>query len=761
MSVFDNLRVSTKLILGFGVCLLLTLISTIAAISRMSVMNERTNTIVTQAQAETVIAANLTGDFRQYRVQQFRSVIALDPKMVEERIQSMNERKAEVAADLQAYDKIATDSTDRANLAAFNTAWQQALALEPAITAATRAHNAAACNKLINYQAEPFFAAAREAVTSMIKWNTTRAQQLAADAAGTYRMARNIMIVLLIAAIVIGFLVAWLITHTVTSLLAGVTKSVMDLRETFVSLAANLQSMGNGDLTPKAIKHTQSLNWSRKDEFGDLARVFDEMIGAGKDATVGLTETQRSLGNVIGQAETAARAISESSAQLASGMQQFADGNLGVNIESNSARVEIDGKGDFAALAASFSNIYDSNDHITNEFQNAQRSLSTLVGQANAAAKGISVSSADLASCMESLAEGDLTASLPPRADQVNIASKGDFASLADSFNTIYDGTATMADAFIAARSSLSELIGHALGASEAIAAASTQLASGNEDLSARTAEQASSLEETAASMEQMTSIVKQNAENALHANDVATHSRSLALAGGEVVAQAVEAMRGINESSKHISDIISVIDEIAFQTNLLALNAAVEAARVGEQGRGFAVVASEVRNLAGRSSTAAKEIKALVKDSVNKVESGSELVNKSGEQLRQIVESGNTVAEIVSAICAASQEQAAGIDQVNKAVLQMDEITQQNAALVEEAASSSEEMSAQAHELRDLVRKFKVDERLLGAALATAPAKPVEKRGVRAPKPRTGSSHAATLKVVGGGAVTRTMDEF
>ncbi|MDE1893610.1 MAG: Tar ligand binding domain-containing protein [Xanthomonadaceae bacterium] len=247
----------------------------------------------------------------------------------------------------------------------------------------------------------------------------------------------------------------------------------------------------------------------------------------------------------------------------------------------------------------------------------------------------------------------------------------------------------------------------------DSVSTAAQQIASGNDDLSQRTQEQASSLEETAASMEQMTSTVKQNAENASHANQLARGAREQAERGGEVAGRAVLAMGEINTSSRKIAEIVGLIQEIAFQTNLLALNAAVEAARAGEQGRGFAVVASEVRNLAQRSAGAAKEIKGLIEDSAEKVRGGSELVNQSGKALAEIVESVKKVTDIVAEIAAASQEQSAGIDQVNHAVMQMDEMTQQNAALVEEASAAARAMHEQAGELTRQIAFFKIDQEL------------------------------------------------
>jgi len=240
------------------------------------------------------------------------------------------------------------------------------------------------------------------------------------------------------------------------------------------------------------------------------------------------------------------------------------------------------------------------------------------------------------------------------------------------------------------------------------VMAGSAQIASGNQNLSSRTEAQASALEQTAASMEQLTSTVKQNAENALQANQLATSASAVAVRGGDVVLQVVDTMGSINTSARRIVDIISVIDGIAFQTNILALNAAVEAARAGEQGRGFAVVASEVRNLAQRSAGAAKEIKALIDDSVSKVDTGSAQVAHAGRTMQEIVDSVRRVTDIMGEITAASQEQTTGIEQINQAITQMDQVTQQNAALVEASAASAVALQEQAGVLSQTVSVFK-----------------------------------------------------
>jgi methyl-accepting chemotaxis protein len=274
------------------------------------------------------------------------------------------------------------------------------------------------------------------------------------------------------------------------------------------------------------------------------------------------------------------------------------------------------------------------------------------------------------------------------------------------------DETGQLLQALKDMNTSLTGIVGQVRQGTDTIATASSQIAAGNMDLSSRTEQQASSLEETAASMEELTSTVKQNADNARQANQLAASASGVAVKGGHVVSQVVQTMGAINTSSRKIVDIIGVIDGIAFQTNILALNAAVEAARAGEQGRGFAVVAAEVRNLAQRSAAAAKEIKTLIGDSVDKVEEGSKQVAEAGRTMDEIVDSVKRVTDIMAEITAASQEQTQGIEQINQAITQMDQVTQQNAALVEEAAAAAQSLQEQAAGLSQVVSVFQLDDR-------------------------------------------------
>jgi methyl-accepting chemotaxis protein len=309
------------------------------------------------------------------------------------------------------------------------------------------------------------------------------------------------------------------------------------------------------------------------------------------------------------------------------------------------------------------------------------------------------------------------------------------------------DETGKLLHALGEMNTNLAKIVGQVRSGTESMATATAEIATGNMDLSSRTETQAGALEETASSMEELTSTVKQNAENAKQANQMAMAASEVAMRGGSVVSEVVNTMGAINESSRKIVDIISVIDGIAFQTNILALNAAVEAARAGEQGRGFAVVAAEVRNLAQRSASAAKEIKALIGDSVEKVDTGSRLVDQAGLTMNEVVASIKRVTDIMGEITAASQEQTAGIEQINRAIVEMDDVTQQNAALVEQAAAAAGSLQDQSGSLSNLVSIFTLSNAQMAAAreAVAASLKHHDKIGTLKNRP-TGNSATARL---------------
>lgn len=324
----------------------------------------------------------------------------------------------------------------------------------------------------------------------------------------------------------------------------------------------------------------------------------------------------------------------------------------------------------------------------------------------------------DVARVLGAIAKGDLT-------ERIDADYMGTFGELKNYCNET--------------TRSLTSMLSDIRTAADTIFTASSEIAQGNADLSSRTEQQAANLEETASSMEELTSTVKLNADNAKQANVLAEQASTVAIDGGTLIQQVVTTMNAINESARKISDIIGVIDGIAFQTNILALNAAVEAARAGDQGRGFAVVASEVRTLAQRSANAAKDIKALISDSVQKIDDGNQLVGKSGDTMKEIVNAIKRVNDIMAEIAAASAEQSTGIEEVSTAVSQMDEMTQQNAALVEQAAAAAESMQSQADQLTQNVAQFRLsDDQVRSPAPAkrvAAPSKPAVKKAPAASK--------------------------
>jgi methyl-accepting chemotaxis protein len=364
--------------------------------------------------------------------------------------------------------------------------------------------------------------------------------------------------------------------------------------------------------------------------------------------------------------------------------------------------------------------------------QNYTGSLELLKNDVNATINKLSIVMEGIQQAAEAASQGNF-------GQCINLADKeGFFATLSEQLNQILDANQLMTDELMQVFAAiaggdltktitsnyvgilerlkmdvnvtvikLTEVINTVQQSAEIVTQATKEISQGNTNLSQRTEQQAASLEETVASMEEMTGTVQQNADNAQQANQLATTARNYAETGGNVIETAITAMTGINQSSQKVADIIGVIDEIAFQTNLLALNAAVEAARAGDQGRGFAVVATEVRNLAQRSAAAAKEIKSLIQDSVNKVDEGTRLVNQSGETLKKIVQAAQKVSDIISEIAAASREQTSGINQINKVVSQLDQMTQQNSALVEEAATTSEMLKEQVQSLKEQVAFF------------------------------------------------------
>ncbi|SOU01548.1 methyl-accepting chemotaxis protein [Xanthomonas arboricola pv. fragariae] len=562
---------------------------------------------------------------------------------------------------------------------------------------------------LLSEKARPATMAWQDKIRELVTRQENQSQQAYADAVASMNRGKLLIISGGVAVVVISSLLAWLITRSLTQPLARATKAAEAIANGQLDNDVESDAKDETGRLLRAMRGMQRQLQSLLDAQSDMARRHDDgqtsfRIDAAafpgdygrmaKDTNTLVAShlaVQTNLARIMGR--YAVGDLSESmdrlpgeKAVLTQTMDEVKTNLFAMNREIKQL-AQSAANGDFSARGDAERFQYD--------FHVMVDSLNQLMATADGNLQSLS-------SLLQSIAAGDLTARMTGE-------FKGVFAQMRD------DANATAAQ--------LAEIVGRIQHSAVSINSAASEIAAGNQDLSQRTEQQAANLEETAASMEELTSTVRQNAEHARQANQLAIGAAGVASQGGEIVSKVVGTMAGIEASSKKIADIISVIDGISFQTNILALNAAVEAARAGEQGRGFAVVASEVRTLAQRSTAAAKEIKSLIDDSVERVAEGSTLVHTAGSTMAEIVASVQRVTDIMGEISAASQEQSAGIEQVNTTVTQMDETTQQNAALVEEATAAARSMEEQAVQLTQAVSVFKISE---GSTRTTRPAAPV-----------------------------------
>ena len=731
-----SMTVGKRLGLGFGAVLVLLGIIAGVSIMNMNAINNVVDKVVNDQFPKTVWANNIIDNINVIARSLRNSIILKDKEAIAQELERVQGARKAIQDNIDKLEKTVSSEAGKAGFKAIVDARAIYVPMqEKFMKLVAEGKHDEAVDYLVTDMRKAQ-AAYMDAVNKLVEHQTEGLEKAGKQAMETVSSALMIISILTLIAIVVGVVVAILIVRNLMKQLGGEP----DYAAEAVHKIANGDLSINLDIKPG---DTTSLLYSLKSMQDSLRAIVAEIKSIVEAAAIrGDFSVKMDLNGKAGYTKELSDLLNSLSNVSETGLNDvtrvataLANGDLSQKITADYAGVfdrtkngvngtvdalikivgEIKAIVEDAAIRGSFATKMDLNGKA-----GYTKELSDLLNQLSDVTDG---GLKDVLRVANALARGDLTQSITK-----------DYAGVFGETKDAVNGTV----------SNLKELVGQIKDSTDTINTASKEIATGNADLSQRTEEQASSLEETASSMEELTSTVKQNAENAKQANQLAIGASDVAGKGGAVVGEVVTTMDAINESSRKIVDIISVIDGIAFQTNILALNAAVEAARAGEQGRGFAVVAGEVRNLAQRSAAAAKEIKTLIGDSVEKVEGGSKLVAQAGETMEEIVTSIKRVTDIMSEITAASVEQSAGIEQVNLAITQMDEVTQQNAALVEEAAAAAESLEEQAQNLSVAVATFKVDESGSRAvAVSTPTAHPASARKTSHPAVK----HAAPAK--------------
>ena len=743
MQWINSLKLKPKLMLTFGVVLLIMLVQGAIAFYGLRTLDEATGDLANDRMPSLRATNELGGLVSEYRGATFQGLIRASDTVKAEAKERATQLHKSIDEAIASYPKLIDSPQQKKLFDAFAADWKVASASYDSVGEMVELDLPDDAIDTFVSQTLPLHKKAYASLQALAENDNANAVASAKNAGDAYTASTSLSIAAVIIGIIAGVVLAWLLARSLVGAIRGAVE------------VANEVAGGKLD---------GHIDVSRADEVGDLLRAMQRMqrdlrerierdqavaaenlrIRTALDySSTGVYLTNTDLDIVYANRsllDTLSQYHDEVSAELSH--YDSSKPLIGQSVTALEYRGEMDAK----TLEG-----LEKNGSVTREMRYGQAQFAQAISairDEQGAAVGYVVEWRDrtteaqvekeVARVIHAAATGDLSGRVDSN------GKSGFFLELANQINRLLDANAssieqisgllsalsrgdltvrvqgdyqgvfaTMRDDANATAEQLTGIVGRIKHSSAAINAAATEIASGNNDLSRRTEQQAANLEETAASMEELTSTVRQNAEHARQANQLAIGAAGVASQGGDVVAQVVTTMSGIETSSKKIAEIISVIDGIAFQTNILALNAAVEAARAGEQGRGFAVVASEVRTLAQRSAAAAKEIKGLIDDSVGKVADGSALVKKAGSTMGEIVASVQRVTDIMAEISAASQEQSAGIEQVNQTVVQMDETTQQNAALVEEATAAARAMEEQAGHLASVVAVFQLDDDL------------------------------------------------
>ncbi len=713
--MFNNMKIGKRLGMGFGIVMILIIVLIWLGMSRMSGLNDQLHQITDVDNKKIRLVIAMSGALRNIAVAVRNVVLLPTPEEMQPEVKRIQDERDMYTKTLEELSLMITSGRGKDLLEKIAEAKSATTPLVDKAIKFGLANDTPNATQVLMKEVRPTQRKWQEALIELTKYQEEKAQTSADEATATYNTARTLMLIIGGIAILMGIGIALWVTRSITKPIEDAVGAAARIAQGDLSGRIEVTST---DETGQLLSAMQSMQGSLTTLVNEIQGVVNAAAQGDFSKRIELSGKQ-GFGRDIG---TALNQLSETTHVGLSDIQRvagaLADGDL-------SQKITHDYPGIFGQTSRGVNSTVDSLSAILSEVQTVvdaaiKGDFSEKIETANKKGFGKTLSEGvnqygattlaglnDILRVSQSLAQGDLTQSITK-------TYPGTFGEVSDGMNSTVEN--------------LKGLIQEIKGSVESINTASKEIAAGNADLSQRTEEQAASLEETASSMEELTSTVKQNAENAKQANQLAASSSTVAVRGGDVVRQSVHTMAAISESSKKIADIIGVIDGIAFQTNILALNAAVEAARAGEQGRGFAVVAAEVRNLAQRSATAAKEIKSLINESVDKVESGTAQVNQAGETMEEIVTSIKRVTDIMAEITAASSEQSLGIEQVNTTITQMDEVTQQNAALVEEAAAAAESLEEQAQNLAQAVSVFKLDAGGLSAQRSAAPKAAVRK---------------------------------
>ncbi len=707
MKWFHDLPIARKLAVGFTLTTLMTVVLGAFALVRLSEANAQLSAMASNDIPSVQYLGEVRSQLGEFRTYELAQLSMLDqPEKVADYNKRMDDTAAVVREQLAAYAKLPAGAKERELYRAVQADVDGYFAANAKLREAATAGDGVVARQISDDQSRPLRRKAFEDLKALGAYSSSLMQDKINNANATHRNSMLAIIAVVVLLVVVAATLAVVISRAVTGPLGKALHAIQAVARGDLSVSTQATSKDEaGKMLAATTEMTAMLRrFSEQTQlmaqmhagpdishripedfpgvYGQLASgintVIFEHLDAIRDAIDVLN--QYATGNLTPDA----RRLPGSRAILHESMDAAKASLLAINTQIQQLAS--------AAAAGDFSQRGDA--------QRFDHDFRVMIEQLNSMMQVADGNLGQLSQLLQSIAAGDLTARMD---GQFN----GVFARMRDDANT------TVAQ--------LTQIVGQIQASASSITLAAGEIASGNSDLSRRTEQQAANLEEAAASMEELTSTVRQNAEHARQANQLAIGAQGVASQGGSVVGQVVTTMSAIEASSKKIAEIISVIDGIAFQTNILALNAAVEAARAGEQGRGFAVVASEVRTLAQRSAAAAKEIKGLIDDSVGKVAEGSSLVHQAGRTMGEIVASVQRVTDIMAEISAASQEQSAGIEQVNQTVVQMDETTQQNAALVEEATAAARAMEDQAAQLADAVAIFRLDNQVSAAMKAVA----------------------------------------